>query len=114
MPFSPAGAAQRIHALADAVAASPADVTTVHDTLVASGLEAPAGLSPAETAAGYAQLIQRLPQVISDHPEVVAALNALRSKAGDSLRDGIAEPGEINWDNADLLEFLCICVLMCP
>lgn len=107
MPFDPANAAQRIHQLGNAVAAQAANVTTIHNALTASGLHPPVGSPVNEAAAAYAQMMQRLPQVLQDHPEIGPALNALHGQVTSA--EGQIEPA-VDWE---LVGYIVICIVLC-
>ena len=106
MPFDPESAALRIHSLADAVSASPSDVTTIHDALVAGGFRLPsAGISVDQEARDYAQMVLQVPEFLTGHPEVDAALNSLRN----SLNKRPIST-EVDWH---LVGFILICIVLC-
>jgi hypothetical protein len=112
MSFDPRGAANRLHSLANAVSASPADVAVIHDTLVSSALEAPRGMSDEQTAAAYAHLVHQLPQFLEAHADVRNALNTLQGQisAASETRPGDAASLAVDWD---LVKFLLICIVLC-
>jgi len=111
---NPQEAAAILRGLSEAVAAMPGEARTIHDAMVASGLEFKdtRGMSLHNALAYYSHIIGQADHAANNH-QIREAINRLRDHQKQVVAKQHGPIATMDDDDIQLIKFLIICILLC-